>query len=756
LETPGDAAERLVTRSEIARRAMVSRPTVTTWAKRHRDFPKPVNSGDADYFSLASVISWLDQRQIPAKDLLPGEVPGLTYGQRVRRNWSVTSERSEARPPAPQGHDVAHALDQLLGSAAAAVRKGGGSQADYLMLLICLVFLRNCADSEWRTIRETALRQDGTDPGGLMQLIAGLTDRALRARGILPGVQSVLERLKPRSSTDLTTVIILCDDLGPDAMDSLFTRFSMAAQLAEASYFTPAPVARLMATLAAKDNTTRYSVYDPYVRGGELGTAVSDLPGTSSLTVRGESPDPQALRMAGMKLAVHGIPAQLGSTYGGPPPGPHARNAGFNVVLTNPPFNSPYLPGGGADQRWIFGPPPPSNANYAWLQIAISSLAPGGAASVLMPLQATVTSDEREHLIRSQMVERDTVAAIISLPPRMFSAANVAATLWLLRSPTDMPESVLFVDARNMTLQDAGHAIPKALDREELHADGHIKELQGGGLAARVSIDTIRLRNYSLNPADYMGAAIAPAPGHAMEAAKHLRDLERLRARLTRLDAHVTKLQLLQRTGYDGDLPPGWKLLPLTDVCDIQPGPSYSRLRAHEKAENASVPVIASRHLRGGRVVASRTKQVAEDLAQRLAKFRLTVNDILCVRSGTMTAPALVEAEQEGWLFDTNLLRLRVKTGVIDPRFLLGFLSLPSVLDWIRNRSTGSAIAFITAENLGELEVPIPPLAEQQAIASALQIFDELIAAHEYFAYAALDARTAISAQLIHGGLTLR
>jgi type I restriction enzyme M protein len=702
------------------------------------------------------MISWLDQRQIPAKDLLPGEVPGLTYGQRVRRNWSVTTERSDARPQAPQGHDFAHVLDQLLGSPAAAVRKGGGSQADYLMLLICLVFLRNCADSEWRTIRETALRQDGTEPDGLMRLIAGLTDRALRARGILPGVQSVLECLKPRSSTDLATVIILCDELGPDAMDSLFMRFSAEAQLADASYFTPAPVARLMATLAAKDGTTRYSVYDPYVRGGELGTAVSAFLGASSLTVRGESPDPHALRMAGMNLAVHDIPAQFGNTYGGPTPGPHARNAGFNMVLTNPPFNSPYLPGGGAAQRWIFGPPPSGNANYAWLQIAISSLASDGAASVLMPLQATVTSDEREHLIRSQMVERGAVTAIISLPPRMFSTANVAATLWLLRSPTDIPEGVLFADARHMTLPDAGHAIRKALDRQELLADGPVEELQGGGLAARVSIDTIRQRNYSLNPADYMDAAIALDPGDAMEAAKHLCDLEGLRARLTKLDAHILKLQLLQRTGYDGDLPPGWKRLPLIDVCDIQPGPSYSRLRAHEKAENASVPVIASRHLRGGRVIASRAKQVAEDLAQRLAKFRLTVNDLLCVRSGTMTAPALVEAEQEGWLFDTNLLRLRAKTDAVDPRFLLGFLSLPAVLDWIRNRSTGSAIAFITAENLGELEVPIPPLAEQQTIASALQIFDELIAAHEYFAYAASDARTAISAQLIQGGLTLR
>lgn len=542
MKATGGTDGRLVTRSEIAQRAGVSRPTVTTWSKRHRDFPRPVSSGDVDYFSLESVVSWLDQRQVPARDLLPGEAPGLTYGQRARRGWPDASERSDARPPTPQGHDNAHTLDQLLGSAA--MRKGGGSQADYLMLLICLVFLRNCAGSEWRAIREAALGQDGTDPDGLVRLIANLTDRALRAHGILPGVRSALERLKPQSSTDLATVIILCDELAPDAIDSLLMRFSAEAQPADASYITPAPLARLMATLATKDSTARHSVYDPYVRGGELGTAVGDLPGTSSLTMRGESPDPHALRMAGINLAVHGIPAQFGSTYGVPPPDPDARNAGFTVVLTNPPFNSPYLPGGDADQRWIFGPPPPGNANYAWPQIAISSLAPDGAACVLMPLQATVTSDEREYLIRSQMVERRTVTAIVSLPPRTFSTANVAATLWLLRPPANIPESVLFVDARHMTLPDAGQAIRKVLDQQELAADGHVEELRNGGLAARVSIDTIRQRDYSLNPADYTGTAIALSQGHAAETAKYLYELESLRARLTELDARVAGLRL--------------------------------------------------------------------------------------------------------------------------------------------------------------------------------------------------------------------
>jgi type I restriction enzyme M protein len=757
LQGAGDGAETLVTRAEIARLAGIRRPTVTTWTKRHSDFPKPVSSGGEDYFSLTSVASWLDRRAVATKDLIADEEPGLTYGQRVRRNWPRATEHHRGPLPVAQEHDTAHAVNQLLGTfAPAAARKGGGSEADYLVLLICLVFLRNCAEGEWRMIRETALHPEGIEPDALIRLIGGFTDQTLRARGIVPGVQSVLERVRPRTVSDLVVLILQCDEFGPDAVDPLLARFGTEAQLADESYFTPSHVARMMATIVIGPGSgSSCSMYDPYVRGGELATAVRDLLGTASLTVRGESPDLGMLRLAGMNLALHSIPAQFGTEYAGPSPNTGADSGGFNVVLTNPPFNSPHLPGDEADPRWIFGSPPTNNANYAWLQIAISSLRPDGMAAVLMPLQATVTSDEREHRIRSRMIQRGAVSAVISLPPRLFTAANVAATLWILQPPADNPRTVLFVDARRMTMQDAGQVIRKAYDQQKMFADGQVEELEGGGIAARASIDTIRQRKYSLNPADYLGTAVALADGHAMEAAGRLRNLKVLRARLVELDERIDTLQFVQRVRFDGDLPAEWKRVPLSDVCDVQAGPSYSRLRASENSEGASVPVIASRHLQGGHVIADDTKHVTEDLAQRLAKFRLTTDDILCVRSGATIAPAIVEAGQDGWLFDTNLLRLRVRPGG-DPRFLLGFLSLPAVLDWMRDRSTGSAIAFITAGNLKQLEVPLPPLAEQRAIASSLLTLDELIAAHEDLACAVSDARAAISAHLMQGGLTLQ
>lgn len=97
-----------------------------------------------------------------------------------------------------------------------------------------------------------------------------------------------------------------------------------------------------------------------------------------------------------------------------------------------------------------------------------------------------------------------------------------------------------------------------------------------------------------------------------------------------------------------------------------------------------------------------------------------------------------------------------IKFNVADPRYLLGFLSLPAVLEWIRSRSSGTPIPFISTQSLGQLTVALPPLAEQRQIGAALLAFDEQIAAHRNFTRAAAQARTTLAEHLMEGALTLQ
>ena len=86
------------------------------------------------------------------------------------------------------------------------------------------------------------------------------------------------------------------------------------------------------------------------------------------------------------------------------------------------------------DPRWRFGPPPPSNADFAWLQIAALQLNASGRAGVVLPA-ATLVRGGREARIRRAMIDAGVVEGVVLLPPRLRADTSIQLAVWLLRSP---------------------------------------------------------------------------------------------------------------------------------------------------------------------------------------------------------------------------------------------------------------------------------------------------------------------------------
>jgi glc operon protein GlcG len=123
--------------------------------------------------------------------------------------------------------------------------------------------------------------------------------------------------------------------------------------------------------------------------------------------------------------------------------------------------------------------------------------------------------------------------------------------------------------------------------------------------------------------------------------------------------------------------------------------------------------------------------------------------------AGAVGVAGAMTAAEDRRIAEAAIERL-TSSDAADPRYLLGFLCLPAVLGWIRSRSSGTTIPFITARTLGHLMVTLPPLSEQRHIGSALLAFDEQITAHQEFARTAANARTTLAEHLMQGALTLR
>ncbi|MBD0420504.1 restriction endonuclease subunit S [Streptomyces sp. TRM S81-3] len=135
-----------------------------------------------------------------------------------------------------------------------------------------------------------------------------------------------------------------------------------------------------------------------------------------------------------------------------------------------------------------------------------------------------------------------------------------------------------------------------------------------------------------------------------------------------------------------------------------------------------------------------------------MRNFELWHKDIVCVRSGAIVQPALVQQHQIGWLMSPNVIRLRVpeaQEGRVLPEYLLHYLCLDKSVAWMRDRAAATAAPSLRSESLGSLRIPLPDLAEQQEIVASLNGLDELDRAHLAVAASVRRTRIALAGALL-------
>ncbi|MBB6095621.1 type I restriction enzyme S subunit [Povalibacter uvarum] len=167
-----------------------------------------------------------------------------------------------------------------------------------------------------------------------------------------------------------------------------------------------------------------------------------------------------------------------------------------------------------------------------------------------------------------------------------------------------------------------------------------------------------------------------------------------------------------------------WNYQPLGDVAELITGPFGSSLKKHDYVLGG-IPIINPMHIERGRLVPTPAMTVSPKTASRLDTFRLHTGDVVIGRRGEMGRCAVVTTENNGWLCGTGSLIVRPSRDVYAP-YLQRFLSSPEVVAVLEGASVGSTMVNLNQRIMRNLEVPLPPLAEQKRIADKL---DRLLAA---------------------------
>jgi len=312
------------------------------------------------------------------------------------------------------------------------------------------------------------------------------------------------------------------------------SRFASAEGKSGGQFYTPSRVVRVLVELLAP---YKGRVYAPccgsggmFVQSEKFIEAHSGKVG--DISIYGQESNHTTWRLAKMNLAIRGIDAQIG--HGDTFHNDRHPDLKADYVLANPPFNDSDWRGEllKEDKRWVYGTPPPGNANYAWVQHFIHHLAPTGTAGFVLANGSMSSNQSGEGDIRQRIVEADLVDCMVALPGQLFYSTQIPVCLWFLTRNKknskfrDCRGETLFIDARKMgTLVDRVH---RELSDEDLakiagtyHAwrgdkgAGKYKDVAGFCKASKM--EEIQKHGFVLTPGRYVGAEEVEDDGEPFE-----------------------------------------------------------------------------------------------------------------------------------------------------------------------------------------------------------------------------------------------
>ncbi len=183
-----------------------------------------------------------------------------------------------------------------------------------------------------------------------------------------------------------------------------------------------------------------------------------------------------------------------------------------------------------------------------------------------------------------------------------------------------------------------------------------------------------------------------------------------------------------------GQIPNDWDVKKIIDVkADdkraIAMGPFGSNIKA-ENFVGQGVPVIRGTNLNFAKYVDGNFVYLTEDKANELIGSNCKPMDLVFTHRGTIGQVGLIPKNKfERYVISQSGMKLTVNPEIIDPEFLFYFFKSEFGQYQILKYESQVGVPSISnpLTSLKEITVPVPPLPEQQAIASVLSSLDDKI-----------------------------
>ncbi|KMS86583.1 N-6 DNA methylase [Streptomyces regensis] len=472
---------------------------------------------------------------------------------------------------------------------------------------------------------------------------------------------------------------------------------------ATGTYSTPQGLAALMVALPGRLDRT----LDPACGGGGFLSAAARAGAAEVLgqeivndqaalaRVRAELAAPDARVCHGNSLVADAFPDER-----------------VDAVVCNPPFG---LRDWGHDDlaydpRWVYGLPPRSESELAWVQHCLAHLSEHGTAVVLMPPGAAERSGGRR--IRAELVRTGALRAVIALPQGAAPPLHVSLQLWVLTPPSNSePKPVLFVDAADQPGRSEQPGRSRDIDWDAVservlpvwrafREDPENVEPEPGRSGTRSVVDLLD-DTVDLTPQRHVWAE------DVVEPERHDAVAHELRERLRRAGDALTELgdgRLWQQAGPE---PAEWRTATVADLLRGGALMLYRVAPARKTAADVGERAVLTRQdVRTGEPPSGSPEDTPVDTLLPVEPGDVVLPETLH-HTGPVTARVAGEYDA-GSVLGPHLFLLRPDPDRFDSEFLAGFLAAEHN---VHGAVTGTSVRRLDVKRL---RVPLMPLDRQR------------------------------------------
>lgn len=148
------------------------------------------------------------------------------------------------------------------------------------------------------------------------------------------------------------------------------------------------------------------------------------------------------------------------------------------------------------------------------------------------------------------------------------------------------------------------------------------------------------------------------------------------------------------------------------DFCSIRLGHSFRRRLTN--ASDGNVLVIQPKNISPeGFISFGQGEPVRTDVS---VSKPLQLDDILIVNRGRFSAAVFDLPNSDAWIVPSSILVLSLKTESVLPEYVACYFNSSGGQQLLRRHCEHSTVPFISARNLANIDIPIPPLDRQKAL----------------------------------------